>query len=328
MSALSLIIITTALFGLISCGPSPDAPVEVFGGPDSPRLREVVAGVKAGLKPRPVHETLVSEMSTRGNEELRRVRARRPPVLIILGTAALTLAAPVEKSTPMVFAMVGNPYFTGAAYDSRHPEIHQRNVTGIASPPPVATALEQGAKLLGPRPWGLIYDPLDGASLEIKGQFESLAPKFGLTPLTEAASDTSSDSRALETLLAKGGKVLYLPPTMSANRYGPMLLDLGRRRRLMVVSSHPELTGEGAILRVMLDYRRLGEEAVVVAKRLLAGEAPAQIPIMEKTPLRITADESLLNFWSGYPPPPGDRDSGEHKGLVPLLFSQTQENLE
>jgi ABC-type uncharacterized transport system substrate-binding protein len=265
-------------------------------------MREVVAELKAGLEPRPVHVTLVSEISSRGNEELRRVRTRRPPVLIILGTAALTLAAPVEKKIPLVFAMVANPYFTGAAPDSQHPEIHQRNITGIASPPPVAAALEQGAKLLGPRPWGLIYDPLDGASLEIKGQFESLAPKFGLSPLTEAASDVPSDRQALDKLLAKGAKMLYLPPATSAGRYGPMLLDLGRQRRLMVVSSHPELPGEGAILRVMIDYRRLGEEAAVLVKRLLAGEAPAQIPIMEKTPLQVDADESLLNFWSGYPP--------------------------
>ena len=230
------------------------------------------------------------------------MRARRPPLMIILGTAALSLAAPVEKRTPLVFAMVANPYFTGAAYDPQHPEVHQRNVTGIASPPPVAAALEQGAKLFGSRPWGLIFDPLDGASLEIKGQFETLAPKFGLTPLTESASDAAGDRQALARLLAKGAKVLYLAPVTSAGRFGPMLLEMGRRRRIMVVSSHPELPEDGAILRVVLDYRRLGEEAAGLAKRLLAGEAPARIPIVEKMPLKIAVDESLLNYWSGYPP--------------------------
>jgi putative ABC transport system substrate-binding protein len=301
-SSLSGLIAASALLGLLACGPSRDAPVEVFGGPDSPRLREAVAGLTAGLAPRPVHVTLIANAGAGGEEKLRQVRARRPPVLIVLGTGPLTLAAPAEKKIPLVFAMVANPYFTGAAPDPRHPEIHQRNVTGIASPPPVAAALDQGAKLLGPRPWGLIYDPLDGTSLEIKEQFESLAPTFGLTPMIEAATDAAGDGQALEKLMARGAKVVYLPPAANAGRYGPMLLDLGRQRRLMVVSSHPELPEAGAILRVMIDYRRLGEEAAALAKRLLAGEAPARIPITAKTPLKIAADESLLNYWSGYPP--------------------------
>lgn len=286
---------------LLGCGPAADAPVEIFGGPDSQRLAEVVAGLKAGLAPRPVRVTVISPVSA-ADEALRRVRARRPPLIIVLGTGALTLAAPVEKQIPLVFAMVGNPYFTGAAPDARHPEIHQRNLTGIASPPPVAAALEQGAKLMGPRPWGLIYDPLDGASLEIKERFEALTPIYGLTPLTEAASDASGDRRALDKLLAAGARVLYVPPAASAARYGPMLLELGRRRQIMAVSGHPELPAQGAILRVTLDYRRLGEETAALARRVLAREPPAGIPIVENTPLSISVDESLLNFWSGYPP--------------------------
>jgi putative tryptophan/tyrosine transport system substrate-binding protein len=302
MMILSLLLAAATLLGLTACDPVPDTAVEIFGGPDSPRLRQAAAGVQAGLEPRPVRLTLVAEVNSGGEEALGRIRARRPPVLIVLGTAALSLAAPVEKEIPLVFALVGNPYFTGAAPDPRQPQIHQGNVTGIASPPPVAAALEQGARLLGPRPWGLIFDPLDGASLEIKEQFQSLAPKFGLTPLTEAASDAAGDARALAALLDQGASVLYLPPTSSAGRYGPLFLDLGRQRRVMVVSSHPELPGEGAVLRVALDYRRLGEEAAAVARRILGGESPARIPITEQMPLNITASEPLLNFWSGYPP--------------------------
>lgn len=301
MPAFSLVWTTLALLGLLACGPSSEAPVEVFGGPDSPRFREAVVGLQESLKPQAVRLTLVKDLASQGEEAFRAVKARRPPLIIVLGTAALTLAAPAEKKIPLVFALVGNPYFTGAAADPKRPEIHQQNLTGLASPPPVTAALEQGAKLLGPQPWGLIYDPLDAASLEIKGQFESLAPRFGLTPFTEAASDGAADRQALDRLLVRRAKVFYLPPTASAARYGPMLLEMGRQRRLLVVSSHPELSGQGAILRVVLDYRRLGEETAALAKRLLAGDAPAQIPIAERAPVKITVDESLLNYWSGYP---------------------------
>lgn len=301
MSALSLILLTLALAGALGCGVSPDSSIEVFGAPDSPRLQEVVAGLRAGLAPRPLRVTLVSPGEADGADKLGQVRGRRPLLLIVLGTPALILTAPAEKNIPVVFAMVANPYFTGAAYDPRHPEVHQRNVTGMASPPPVAAALEQGARLLGRRPWGLIYDPLDGTSLEIKEMFTYLALRYGLTPLTTPASNPSEDQRALQTFLAQGTKVLYLPPTESAKRLAPLVLAAGRERKVMVVNGHPEVSPAGAILSVTLDYKLLGLEAAALAGRLLAGEAPAGIPIVEKMPLKIAADESLLNYWSGYP---------------------------
>lgn len=302
LAALALLWVTLALTGVTGCGVAPEAPIQVWGGPDSPRFQQVLASLRAGLAPRPLEVTLYSEGEGDGADQLRLVRGRRPRLLIVLGTPALIITAPAEKKIPIVFTMVANPYFTGAAYDPQRPEVHQRNVTGIASPPPVAAALEQGARLLGQRPWGLIYDPLDGASLEIKAKFESLAPTFGLTPLTEAATDAGEDREALDRLVRQGAKVLYLPPTATAGRFGPLLLEMGRRRQIMVVSGHPELPGEGAILRVAIDYRRLGEETAALAKRLLAGQQPAEIPLTEQIPLAISVDESLLNFWSGYPP--------------------------
>jgi putative ABC transport system substrate-binding protein len=222
---------------------------------------------------------------------------------VIVGTPALSRFAPREKSLPAVFAMVGNPYFSGAAYDPQHPEWHQFNITGLASPAPVRAALEQGARLLGPRPWGMLFDPLDGQAVELAGKFEAQAREFGLTPLLEAGSDAAADCRGLERLLARGAKVIYLPPTATAGRYAPLLLFWGQSGKVLVVSSHPEAPPQGAILSVILDYFRLGEEAAQLAKRVLQGEPPSQIPIAEKVPVTIRVDEALLRRWSTYPLP-------------------------
>jgi ABC-type uncharacterized transport system substrate-binding protein len=212
----------------------------------------------------------------------------------------------VEKKVPVVFAMVANPYVTGAADNSRHPDIHQKNITGIASPPPVGPALEQGARLLGPGAWGLLYDPTEGQAVEVAQSFANLAPKHGITPLLETSSKASTDLSALKKLLSRGARVLYLPPTATASRYASPMLSWGRERRVMVVSSYPEGNQQGAILRVALAYRTLGRETASLAQRILAGENPEHIPIEEKIPLHIEADESLLRYWSGYPGVPGN----------------------
>ena len=292
------------LIGLVTlggCGQR-EGPIIVFGSPDSPRLRQAVAGFKAKLGPAPVEVVLVPEFGSQARETLRRVRQANPRLLVVMGTPALLLAAPVVKQIPVVFGLVANPYFTGAAYDPAHPEIHQENVTGIASPAPLSAALQHGASLLGQGPWGLLYDPTDGVAVDLARRFETEAQRLGVHPLTETSAAADTDGPGLERLLTRGARVIYLPPAPSAARYAPLMLDWGRRMKARVVSGAPEGPHQGAVLWVALDYRRLGEDVGDLARRVLAGERPQTIPIVEKTPLSVEVDETLARKWSGYPP--------------------------
>ncbi len=294
------------VLSLWSCQPKPESPLPVFGSPDSPRLRQVVAGLQSGLAPRQLKVVTVPEFGPGGDEALSRIRAQQPRLLLVLGSPALLRVVPVEKRVPIVFAMVANPYVTDVAEDPNHPEIHQKNITGIASPSPVQAALEQGARLLGEETWGLLYDPREGQAVEVAQLFTKTAPEYGLTPLTETSSDAATDLPALQKLISRGARVLYLPPTATTSRYAPLVLSWGRERRIKVVSSHPEAEHKGAILWVALDYGAMGKEAAALAQRVMAGESPENIPLQEKMPLQIQADESLLNHWSGYPGLPGN----------------------
>jgi ABC-type uncharacterized transport system substrate-binding protein len=292
------------LVALAGCGRTPlqKSPIIVFGSPDSPRLRQAVAGFKAQLKAGPVEVVLVPEFGPEGRETLRRVREANPRLLVVLGTPALRLTAPVVKQLPVVFGLVANPYFTGAAYDPTHPEIHQENVTGIASPAPLTAALQHGVSLLGQGSWGLLVDPTDGVAMDLARRFETEAPRFGVKPLTEPSAAAATDGDGLARLMNRGARVIYLPPAASAARYAPLVLEAGRQMKVRVVSSLPEGSHQGAVLWVALDYHKLGEEIGNLAGRVLAGEAPQTIPIVEKTPLKVEVDETLARKWSGYPP--------------------------
>jgi putative ABC transport system substrate-binding protein len=278
------------------------SPIVVFGSPDSPRLRQAVAGFKARLQTGDVEVVCVPEFGPEGRETLRRVRQTNPRLLVVLGTPALLLVAPMEKQIPVVFGLVANPYFTRAAYDPAHPEIHQENVTGIASPAPLSAALQHGVSLLGPLSWGVLYDPTDGVAVDLARRFESEAGRAGVRALTETSAGAATDGDGLARLRQRGAKVIYLPPAPSAARYAPLVLDAGRQMQVRVVSSLPEESHKGAVLWVALDYHKLGEDIGDLAQRVLAGERPQSIPIVEKTPLQVEVDETLARKWSGYPP--------------------------
>jgi ABC-type uncharacterized transport system substrate-binding protein len=300
-TALLLLMALALVIGGCGRGPSPKSPIIVFGSPDSPRLRQAVAGAQARLKADPLDVVLVPEFGSEGRETLRRVRQANPRLLVVLGTPALLLTAPVEKQIPVVFGLVADPYFTGAAYDPAHPEIHQENVTGIASPAPLDAALQHGVSLLGQGSWGLLYDPTDGLALDLARRFETEARRQGVQSLTETSAAAATDGVGLERLMHRGARVIYLPPAPSAARYAPLVLDWGRRMKVRVVSSLPEGSHQGAVLWVALDYRGLGEEIGEMARRVLAGEAPKTMPIVEKTPLQVEVDEALARKWGGYP---------------------------
>jgi len=263
---------------------------------------ETLAGIRAKLDQAPLQVLYAQGSEAGAREQVGRLEKIRPRLVIILGTRTLMTAAPVMKRIPGVFALVANPYFTSVAYDPKHPEDHQDNLTGIATPAPVEAALAKGAKLLGVSTWGLLYDPNDGGAAELAAQFTKSADSLGLKTLVETSADAASDLEGLERLRSRGAKVIYLPPAVSAARYAALLLAWGREHRVLVVSSHPDFKDGGAVLWVGLDYYQLGEETGALARRVLAGENPGRIPIMEKTPLaEARVNEALLKSWAGYP---------------------------
>jgi len=292
-----------ALLTLGGCQSSSSRPIMVFCSPDSPRLRQLIAGLEAGLGQGALKKVCVPELGPAGDKALRSIRRHRPRLLVVLGTPALIMAGPKEKRLPIVFAGVADPFFTGVAYDPEHPEIHQENVTGIASPPPMPVALGLGARLLGAATWGMLYDPTDGEAVVLADRFTLLAPRFGLTPVLETSSSPDTDRPALDRLRARGAKVIFLPAAASAARYAPLLMAWGRELKVWVVSANPEAPHNGAVIRITIDYHRLGEETAYLVQQVLNGDPPAKIPIIESTPLRLQVDEALLRKWSGYPPP-------------------------
>ncbi|MHB9073062.1 MAG: ABC transporter substrate-binding protein [Desulfobaccales bacterium] len=298
---LSIVLMVMLALAMGGCGRTA-GPVLILCSPDSPRMRQAVAGVQAKLGATPGEVVYFPEFGPQGKETLRRLRKLQPRLMVVLGTPALMLVAPVVKKAPVVFGVVANPYFTGAAYEPAHPEIHQENLTGIYTPAPLAEAVQQGTSLLGQGPWGLLYDPADGVAADLAQRFIATAPRFGVQPLVETSATAASDGPGLTKLIKQGARVIYVPPAASATRYAPLVLDWGRQMKVRVVSSLPEGSHQGAALWVAVDYHQLGEDVGELARRVLAGEKPKTIPIKENIPLKVETDETLLRKWSGYPP--------------------------
>jgi putative tryptophan/tyrosine transport system substrate-binding protein len=298
------LIVLVSLVVLLSSGRQSDAKdaIEVFCWDLTPQAKAVLSGLERVLgQTLPVAEAAGNY--DHGEVLLKELAQKQPRLIIVLGTQALSLTAPKIKKGLVVFAMVADPYHTGAAYNKDHPDDHHENIVGIASPPPLEEAIQKAGQFFpAKRHWGLLYDPSEGPSVELKQNFAALAQSAGLK-LTALAAGTGAEAiAALNELRRQGVQVIFVPPDQFSKNYAQHLMTLGLERRFLVVNGNPRLDRRGAVLSVTLNYETIGEQAAQLVQRVLNGEKTGAIPIIQASPAQVEVDESLLTSWAGYPP--------------------------
>ena len=299
---LLLLVLVSLVLLPVRCRAESQDPVKVFCWSLTPQAKAVLSGLERVLD-RSLPVVTAAGDYAQGEILIKQLAAEKLQLLIVLGTQALTLTAPKIKKTLVVFAMVADPYHSGAAYNKARPDDHQENIVGIASPPPLEEAIRQTQKLFpDKRHWGLLYDPFEGPSVELKQNVAALAQAAGLKLTAVAVSPGAPATAALQELPAKGVQVVFIPPDQLSGHYAQTLAGMGKDRRLVVINGNPRLQGRGAVLSVTLNYEAVGEQAAHLVQRLLAGEKPKGIPIAQSSPAQVEVNDSLLNLWAGYPP--------------------------
>lgn len=299
---LPILLVLLLLCLIIGCQARANDTMAVFCWSLTPQAKDVVRGVERVLgKTLPV--TDAGGNYAHGESLIKQLKHKRLRLLVVLGTQSLRLTAPAVKKGLTVFAMVADPYQTGAAYNSAHPDDHQENITGIASPPPLEEAIRQTKKLFPAKhQWGLLYDPAEGPSVELKQNFVTLAKAAGLDLTVLAARSGPEAVAALHELKKAGVQIVFIPPDQFSRNYAQDLLTLGQERQFIVINGNPRMDHRGAVLTVTLNYEALGEQTGHLIQRLLNGEKSGAIPIIQASPAQIEVDEALLTEWAGYPP--------------------------
>ena len=225
--SLPILLVPLLLCLAIGCQAQANDTMAVFCWSLTPQTKDVVRGVERVLG-RTLPVTDAGENYANGESLIKQLAHKRLRLLLVLGTQTLRLTAPAVKKGLTVFAMVADPYQTGAAYNSAHPDDHQENITGIASPPPLEEAIRQTKKLFpARRQWGLLYNPAEGPSVELEQNFVTLAKAAGLDLTVLAARSGPEAVAALQELKKKGVQVVFIPPDQFSQKLCPAPSDLG-----------------------------------------------------------------------------------------------------
>jgi putative tryptophan/tyrosine transport system permease protein len=215
--------------------------------------------------------------------------------LITASTLALQVAANSNKEIPHIFGGVTDPYRMGVA---RNRTDHLPNITGVATFQPVESTIKS-MRTLFPRARriGIVWNPAEANSEACTQKARTAAKQNGFELLERTVSTTDEVKNAVEALLTKKIDIFFTSGDNTAILAMATIADLLKKHKVPYFTNDPTDVERGAFFSIGADYVEVGAETARMAQRVIAGEAPRDIPIRDYAPEKIAVNQDLARLY-------------------------------
>ncbi len=212
-------------------------------------------------------------------------------IIITVSTPALQAAVNKVKTVPIVFTLVANPMAAGVAKSYTD---HMPNLTGVAVLSPYTDTLDILEKYYpGYKRLGTLFCPSETNSVDLKDALMAECKKRGFTLEAVAANSPSEFADAALALVGKPiDAVVQISDNLSSAGF-TAITKAARQAQKPLFSLNSTTVPMGAPIAIGRDYHAAGYETVRMVERVIAGEKPADIPII--LPPKIMRTISLPN---------------------------------
>jgi putative ABC transport system substrate-binding protein len=210
---------------------------------------------------------------------------KRVAVIAIPGFQVAALAAKAATTTiPIVFGAAEDPVELGLVANLAHPG---GNTTGTNS-----FVQEIGAKRLRllhelvPKAVrvAVLVNPSNASATEITlHDMQVAAPLIGVQTQTLRASTIGEINAAFAVLARDRPDALFVAPDGFLNSRGVQLAILAARERIPSSYTNRETVAAGGLMSYGTDLAEVFREVGVYAGRILKGEMPADLPVLQET---------------------------------------------
>ncbi|NCA69193.1 MAG: ABC transporter substrate-binding protein [Sphingobacteriia bacterium] len=212
------------------------------------------------------------------------VRAR-PAVIVALTHPTAAAAQQATSQIPIVFIAAGDPVLAGFALSLARPG---RNMTGFTC---YAGGLNgKRLELLqamapGHRRVAVLSSPVMSRSFNATyvRDLRRAADQLGLEIALFEASGEQDLEGAFAAMVDWGADALYLLPTVVFAYEAQAIADLAKWHGLPTMHWYKPFVTRGGLMAYGVDYPALQRRAAVYVDKILAGSAPAELPIEQPT---------------------------------------------
>jgi len=191
-----------------------------------------------------------------------------PAAIFAVGSQAAELARQEFPEVPLVYSMVLNT----------EPFLGQGNTTGISMKIHPRDQLQAFKKILPRiRRIGVIYDPAQNRSTIAEAQ--ASARELGLTLMEKRISDPREIANAIKDLMYVVDALWMIPDqTVISKESFQYFLETSIERKIPLFAFSSILVKGGALLALAPDYGDMGRQAGALARKILAGMSPQNLP--------------------------------------------------
>ncbi len=263
----------------------------ITSGPGEPyqialaRLKETLrrSGSAGGV------EELSLQSDGAGDERiLRAIRARRPALLVTLGSEATAAVTARVKNLPVVFCMVLNPVASGFVAGLERPG---GNVTGASLDVPLAEQFEAIRTVVpAARRVGVLFNPAETGRVVMEAK--DVARKAGLTLV---AREVGTPGEVPQALAALGRQMDVLWSVADATVFfggsTEHILRYTLSNGIPFMGLSPAFVQAGALMALAVDYAAVAKQCGDQALQVLSGREPGALPVT--VPQRVTLHVNL-----------------------------------
>ncbi len=221
----------------------------------------------------------------------KKIVADKYDYIITLSTPVLQVTANENKTIPHVFGAVTSPYVMGIAKDSAN---HIPNITGVATLQPVGSTIKLiRAVCPKAKKIGIIWNPAEACSEVCTKNARRAAKVWGFELLEASVSNTNEIIDALKSLIDKDIDLFLTSGDNTVNHAVEMISDILRKKKIPYFTNTFSDVEKGAFLTIGADYEEVGRETAKVAKKVISGENPKDLPIENFVPEKIYINLAL-----------------------------------
>ncbi|GFK93147.1 hypothetical protein NNJEOMEG_00978 [Fundidesulfovibrio magnetotacticus] len=208
----------------------------------------------------------------------------KPDLVLAIATPGALVSAQKIKGIPVVFTAVSDPVGAGLVKSMQAPG---GNLTGMTDMPPVEKQLEL-IKTLVPKAarLGIVYNAGEANSVSQVEAAKAAAAKLGLAVVEATVTNSGGVFQAAKSLVGKVDAV-YVPLDNTVVSAFESLVKVCEENKLPLFSSDNESVAKGAVAALAVDYYAMGKQTARLARKVLDGAKPAEVPVESLTNLDV-----------------------------------------
>jgi len=210
--------------------------------------------------------------------------------IVSISTISMQAIAAANKKIPHVFCAVTDPIKAGAAKTFSD---HQQNLTGLATPQPVASTIKVMRDMFpNAKKIGIIWNPSEVNSEVCTKNAREACKKYGFTLIEKTISNPNEIETALQAVLQEKIDIFLTSGDVTVETAVPSISKTLIKKKIPYFTNNPGTVQFGALVAIGADYYSVGVKAAKLACKVIKGADPASIAIENYVPEQIFINQA------------------------------------